>query len=48
MGTVIFVVLRWALQKDGAPTDYQWLPLLVSLDTIAASLLVLAGRAKRD
>ncbi|MBZ0251942.1 MAG: hypothetical protein K8I02_01265 [Candidatus Methylomirabilis sp.] len=47
MGTVTFVLVRWALGIDGAPTDYQWLPLLVSLDSIAASLLLLAGRGKK-
>ena len=47
MGTILFLILcLWG--KHEAPNDYQVLPLLLSLDTIAAMLLLILLRAKKD
>ncbi len=40
MGTVCFLVL-WAAGYKEAATDYQVLPQLLSLDSIAAALLLI-------
>ena len=47
MGTVLFLILCLCMGHD-APNDYQVLPLLLSLDTIAAMLLLILLRAKKD
>lgn len=39
MGTVIFLIL-WAAGWRAEPNDYQWLPLLVSIDSVAGVLLL--------
>ena len=40
MGTLLFVIICLCTKHE-APTDYQVLPILVSLDTIAAMLLLI-------
>ena len=46
MGTLLFVIICLCTKHE-APTDYQLLPLLVSLDTIAAMLLLILLRMSR-
>jgi len=50
MGTLLFAIICLCTKHE-APTDYQLLPLLVSLDTIAAMLLLIVlrmGKEKAD
>jgi hypothetical protein len=47
MGSLLFVVF-WALGYRDLANDYQHLPLLVSLDTIAATYWITRSRKKAD
>ena len=46
MGTLLFAIICLCTKHE-APTDYQVLPLLVSLDTIAAMLLLILLRMSK-
>ena len=47
MGTLLFVIICLCTKHE-APTDYQVLPMLVSLDTIAALLLLILLRLSKE
>ena len=40
MGSFLFLIFRYGIGLDGAATDYQVLPILVSLDSIALALIM--------